>query len=494
MKSERAVRAGTVGLALCAVLLTGCLKSREMRAVEAAADAMGGKDKIQSLRTVEIQGEGENGNLGQNFTPATPLTTWKVTNFRQIFDFDNKRMRISQIRTAQFAFAGENPLTQVVSLDHDVAWNKTGDQESSRLSDQATRDRQADSLHNPVAALKAALEKGAVVSRFRNEGNQDLVDVATASGHTFTLGLDRGTHLPASVMTVTDQPNLGDVEIATAFSDYADVNGLKLPMRITSKIDQWPRSDLRVSRYVLNPDASDLAASNAMKAEAPATAVPLEEVTTEEAGKGIWLLGGAGNHHSVVFEFGDHLTLFELPESEARAKAVIDRAHSLKFGKPLTEVIISHHHFDHSAGLRLAVEQGLTIITQRGNIPFFKDLIARKHTLVPDQLAKSLSTQRTQFKPVDDELVLKDDTMELDLYHVKDNSHCDTLLMGWVPRDSSLVQADLYDSGWVTQPWADNLQKNVDLRKLKPLKDIPVHGKAEPWTDVLATLKAKSKS
>ncbi len=121
-------------------------------------------------------------------------------------------------------------------------------------------------------------------------------------------------------------------------------------------------------------------------------------------------MNGDGNHHSVVIEFSDHLTLFEVPTSEARAKAVIEEARSLAFGKPLTEVIVSHHHFDHSAGIRTAAAEGLAIITQQGNLAFFKDLLARPHTIVPDELAMSLAPPPVQIKVVDDEVTLKDDS------------------------------------------------------------------------------------
>src|SRR5262249_56057025 len=96
-------------------------------------------------------------------------------------------------------------------------------------------------------------------------------------------------------------------------------------------------------------------------------APPPQVVTAEPMGKGIWWLAGSGNHRSVVFEFDDHLVLYEAPLNETRSKAVIDKARTLS-PKPLTHVIISHLHFDHSGGLRVAVAEGLTIITYKENI------------------------------------------------------------------------------------------------------------------------------
>src|SRR5437764_1347733 len=100
-------------------------------------------------------------------------------------------------------------------------------------------------------------------------------------------------------------------------------------------------------------------------------------------------------------------------------------------------------------------------------------------------------SRSNRIKPVDDSLVLKDDAMEVDLYHVTNNSHADTLLMGWVPAEHILVQADLYDSGWQRYPWAGNLRENVEFRKLKVEKDVPIHGAVESFADVLKTMQLK---
>lgn len=469
--------------------------------MRAAAEAMGGVDRVQAVKTVVIEGEGSAPNLGQNVTPDGDLPVWKVTDFKRSIDFTHgsigsARMREQQVRTAQFLFALATTQRQNQGLDGAVAYNIGGTGNAVRASDAAAQDRRRQLLHHPLTLVRAALEPDAKLTNFRQEGGMNLLDITLAQGGTFTLAIDGSTHLPAKVTSMSYDPNLGDVAIATAFSDYQETGGLKLPMRVTTRIDKYPQFDLQVSKYTIDADVGDLAAPDAVKSAAPPVPGP-QVVTAQQVAQGIWWLAGSGNHRSIVFEFADHLTLFEVPVNEARSLAVIEKARSLS-SKPLTTVIVSHHHFDHSGGLRAAVSQGLTIITYRGNVEFFQELVARKHTIVPDALAKhdalAKNPQPLKIVPVDDQMTLKDSSMEVRLYHVKDNPREGTLLMAYVPRDRILVQADLYDSGWLQHPWADNFAWNLRERGLQVDKDVPVHGEIQTYAEVLKTIQAtKSK-
>jgi len=459
----------------------------ERKIIDDAATALGGADKIRALKTLLIDGSGTAPNAGQNRMPDDELPIWKVTEYTRAIELANRRTRVRQRREAQFLFAGATTQQQIQGLDGDVAYNATPEGAMTRVGDAAARDRRLELLQHPITIVRAALDPGAKLTNVRAEKNDDLLDITTAKGDAVTLAVDRATHLPARVTYMSDNANMGDVAMVTTFADYEEVSGVKLPRRLTTMMDKYLQFDLQVSKNTLDVDVADLSAPASVKASA-APAPPPVVVTAEPVAKGIWWLAGSGNHRSIVFEFDDHLVLYEAPLNEARSKAVIDKARTLS-AKPLTTAIVSHHHFDHSGGLRVAVAEGLTIVTHRDNEAFFKDLLARPHTIVPDALQKNPKPAMFQF--VDDQLTLKDKSMEVQLYHLLDNPREGTNLFAYVPRERMLVQADLYDATWQQHPWGENVLANVERRKLKVDRDVPVHGVIEPYAQMVKTIKSK---
>ena len=245
---------------------------------------------------------------------------WKVNEHSRTIDLANNRTRVRQLREAQFQFAGATVQRVTQGLDGDVAYNVAPDGTMTRAGDAAVRDRRVELLHHPITAVRAAMDPAAKLANPRTEGNEQLVDITTAKGDALTLAIDQSTHLPSRVLSMGANANMGDVAIVTTFSDYEDVDGVKLPRKLTTMMDKYLQFDLQVAKNTVGGDVADLAAP-ASVTSAPAPTPPPVVVTVEEVAKGIWWLAGSGNHRSIVFEFDDHLVLYEAPVNEARTES-----------------------------------------------------------------------------------------------------------------------------------------------------------------------------
>lgn len=462
------------------LVLAGCAQpTPEQRFINDAADALGGRNRIQAVKTLTIEGEGTNYNLGQDMKPDAATQQFAVTGYKRQIDVANTRQRVEQTRMPKFAyFQGPQPQKQIQGLDDTVAFNVNAAGAATRLGPAAELDRRHDLYHHPLKLVRATMDPKATVSNVRQIGTVRQADITTANGAKVTMTID-AAGVPLSISSRAYNANLGDVVITTTFGEYQDVSGLELPAQFTGKVDDFTTWEIHASNQTVDAEVGDLAAPASASGPAPAPAPP--NVTAEPIGKGVWLLAGQ-SHHSVLVEFSDHLMLIEAPQSEARTLAVIAKAKQTVPGKPLQQLVTTHHHFDHTAGLRAAIAEGMTVITQSGNRAWVEAMARRPHTLQADVLSKK--EQRLIVETVDAEREYKDHTMTVMLYHVEGNPHSDTMLMAYIPRDQLLVEVDAFSPGSAVNPYAANLFENIQKRKLRVDRIVPLHGAIAPMAEL----------
>jgi len=461
---------------LTAGLLTACSQATpEQQIVNDAAEALGGADRIRAVKTLVAEGDGTQYNLGQDVTPDASGQTFTVIGYRRAIDVAGGRARTEMTRRPNFTFfQGPQPQKLVNGIDGATAYNVAASGAVTRAPAAVATDRGAEFLRHPITAVRAALDPMATVSNAHTMNNQSMVDVTTATGVSFMLAIDPTTKLPTQVITRLDNTNLGDVAVSTSFAEYQDVGGLQLPVRLTTKVDDFTTEEIEVAKQAADAEAGDLAApAEAQKATPPAPPT----VAVEELARGIWYLAG-GSHHSVLVEFGDHMTLIEAPQSDARSLAVIARAREVNPKKPLTELVNSHHHFDHSGGIRAAIAEGLTIITHQGNVALFENMAKRAHTVVPDALAKN--PKPAMIKGISEDTTLSDGTMTVQLLPYS-GPHTETMLVAYFPRERVLVEADVYNPGGQVFMFAAPLLEELKKRNLRIDRIVPLHAKPAPW-------------
>jgi hypothetical protein len=438
-------------------------QSPAARLLDEVASAMGGRERLQRVETLVYTGFGQDAyqDGGGNITAEVNVPPkWRaIADAQRSIDLKARRALLQQRRAPMFPFAAPFGLN----------WNRGSAPQGA-----------ADLLDHPLPAVLAALDPAAKLGAVSVEEGLSVLQITTAEGTALLMAVDPVTHLPAWTRRVIPHPNLGDVALTAYFSGYTPHDGVLLPYGLMNRID-WRRQVtlmFQVDSYRLNVAPAQMPAFLAAPASlasgaAPALTAALDVAVTPLA-RGAWDVRVGNNNGGPVIEFADHLVMFEANGSAAATLARIDAANRLVAGKQVTQLIVSHHHFDHTAGLRAAVSRGLSVISHRGNEAIFREMINRPAILNPDDLARN--PHPLVFTPVDERLVLEDKTQRLEIYHVLGHSHMANAVFAYLPAARIMMEGDLGDAEWTWHWWASALNTNIKAYGIDPRLNVAVHG------------------
>lgn len=455
-------RMRTVLLAAGALLLSPPLAAQT---IEDIAKALG----AAQVETIEITGSGFFFALGQNVRPGVAWPRANLTRYTRIVDYNKGGISIDFTITQ-----GEN-LPRGGGGRPFMGFQR---RDSGGLSDQAwimaypagtaTQTGVAQAQHDlwttPHGLVRAA-----------------LADKAAMDGRTFTVTragrFKARAHVNAhnlidKVESWLPNPVLGDMALVTEYGDYKAFGAAMVPTRIAQSAGGFP---------VLAMGITDVKV-NAGGVTPPAAIQPAAiNVQIDQAAPGVWFVHG-GTHHSVVVEMKDHLILFEAPLGDARTNAVIDTVKRSLPAKPIRYAVNTHHHFDHSGGVRAAAAAGITIVTHAIHKPFFEAAYQNPHTFAPDALARS--GKKATFMTLTDKRVFSDGARTFELHRLKDNLHNEGLIVGYLPKEKILMVADAFSprapivkTPEQLNPFTTNLWDQIVALKLKVKTVLPIHGR-----------------
>jgi glyoxylase-like metal-dependent hydrolase (beta-lactamase superfamily II) len=272
-----------------------------------------------------------------------------------------------------------------------------------------------------------------------------------------------------------------------SYSTYQDFGGMMFPRIIEQTTGGFPSLTLTVDGIKPNAPANVTVPEPVRQA-----ANVYSRVATQMVADGVWYVTGT-THHSVVIEMKDHVIVAEAPQNEERALAVLAEARKLVANKPIRYVINTHHHYDHSGGLRAFAAEGVTVVTSEVNRPFFEWALSAPATVNPDRLAKA--RKKAMVEGVGDKRVLTDGARTVEIHHMAGNLHHDGMLMAYLPKEKLLVQADAFsplpaNAKYPTppSPFTVNLADNVTRLGLTVAQHLPIHGRLVPMAELVKAI------
>ncbi|MBA3889091.1 MAG: MBL fold metallo-hydrolase [Gemmatimonadaceae bacterium] len=291
----------------------------------------------------------------------------------------------------------------------------------------------------------------------------------SASQQRISIEVDAGTMLPTAS---TVGPNRFE------FSDYRQVDGVRVAHKrtqITSGLqtnvltvvgmDVTPR--LEAGRFALPPGYVDAPAAGAPRAV--------------RIGEGVYRLDGMPGGYHAAFVVGEEgVQVIEAPLNAQFSAAALQVIAETAPGKPVTHVMITHHHSDHVGGLGPYVARGARVVVHRG----LGEAIRQQ---LPDSLRGV-----AQIIPAVAGWRLGNGTSRIVALPVP-NEHADGNIAWWMPGSGVLVQGDLLyvpERGPVPAafPVTAALQRALDDARISPRLIVGIHGRTATPSDLAESL------
>jgi len=463
----------------CAFALLSCATgpSKEQQLVSKAVGALGGAQAIADIRTISYKGNQKQWEPEQSDVPGGEM---RFANEAQIEGMADVQARVSRTDWVKnFAYPAPRTFTYSEIVTADAGYVIGVD----------SNGRNAESMKANPPAHSMSGYRLATSQREGRRGNisslllamlfnpEQVTPAADIQGHPavsyqgLIVAFDPQTGLPARVRSLDYDNVWGDVNWDLVLSDWKQVGPIKVAMNRKVELNGRVVTDFTFTDLKFNQalDAKRLAIPPEVRAGAakPATGnVPYQWVIRrqyigtyldsdnvsydtkgspglrlQEIAPGVNHVVG-GSHNSMIVEMSDFLVIFDAPVTDGQSAWVMKTVKEKFPGKPVRWVVLTHHHMDHTGGVRAMLGDGGTLVVGAPARAHFQKVLAAPMTRNPDLSPRSFAA--IQIMEVTQSHVITDSRGRQVMMYVMDNPHAKGMMMGWVP-DAKL--------GYVTDIW-----------------------------------------
>src|SRR3954468_23013141 len=518
LRRRRLVTAAALALpvALYAAPTAGAqTRSNTSRTVAQALSALGGRSAVTNLRGFRLQTTGRAFILDEALNPGDAPTL--ASNFTQTLFYERSasgtRLRADNVRTS---LGTARRITEVVSgrLGYLSGIDSNGGPTATTAmtSDRWAAVRREQRLLTPQLILRDVARRPSLVTSF---------PTTTLRGRTHRVLLVRDTPVPVRLYV---DPRTGTIDrLTTGDHDYqrrdvrivVDYSGwrfsgsgssrLRFPRTVSMKLDgvtipTETRSSVQVNpapsaarfRFPSGVNArfdSDLAARGARTTEWLMSFAqfgfpkdgPADTIVPRTVAPGSTLNQGIANN-SMIIEQSNGIVVAEAALNDVRAEALIAYIRRTYPGKPIRFATASHHHADHSGGVRPFAALGTTIVVHQAAAGLFQGILSSRNSqLLPDRLDGSSVNATIRTVPDGGSVQLADPQRPVFVLPEK-TTHATTTILVWVPTEGVLfVNGDTYTPGGPFGPGARSLEQTIEGYGLNPKFLAGGHGTVVPY-------------
>ena len=441
-----------------------------LRILDASVTAFGGSAGLQAARRFRVVQSGLRYQLFQNDDPEQPFDGWKLSRTAAV-DLDAGRL-FGEYRVAK-------PASSYVWWTREFIESNSGwELIMTKKWAVPMSEPGVESMRDFVRLLPQSLliEAMAAGPSLRAMGT-DLVDgrVQDVIGfQRLALYFDRETHLLTKYESLYVRNTVGDAVNETRFSDYRRQGGFPVPGRLVQYNAGFLATDAKYDSVEL--DRPPVAADFEIPKDFARLKVFDAKPELSQLAPDVYLVHGLqGGFNTMFVAFKDFIVAVEAPEENVfagiseQAIAMIQKAVP---GKPIRYLVQTHHHGDHSSGVRAYIAEGTTVITTAGNKAYLERVAAAPYRMKPDALARS--PKPVQIEILNKKRVIGDGDRTIELYEVGP-LHTREMVIAYLPQEKILFQSDLFNP--ITAGGAEPIEHDAPFHGVYDENPAQLHAK-----------------
>jgi glyoxylase-like metal-dependent hydrolase (beta-lactamase superfamily II) len=436
--------------------------------VKLGVEAQGGADALRAIKTLVSKGEAKHWEPGQSYSVNGESRFLGDSAFTVTVDYNAPvRVRFDWDRDMKYPAVEKLKYSEIFYPTFGAVIDDKGAIKPMSGVRFAAENRER-GRGSPMLLLRA-LDNPQSVSAIEDQklGNKTLpAAVFTQGSDRYVIIFDPGTHLPAAVR-VRDADNIwGDQNYDLVLGDWKTVNGVKMAAQRATFLGDMEISRMNYKDMAANTTipANTFEVPEAVKAafKTATGPVPNQWVMRRiflgrftdsdkiyfgddgsfklvELAPNVQMVQGGGANNLIV-NTKDGIVVVDAPTDEGQSKWVIDAAKAKYPGKPIKTLVLTHHHMDHTGGMRAFVAEGANIIVPAQDKAYFEQAAKRPHTV--DNDAQQKANKPVSVEGVADTKSIKDDQEEITLLNIP-NPHVDGMFLVHLPKENILWVTDL---------------------------------------------------
>jgi hypothetical protein len=473
--------------------------------VRDALIAMGGEEKLRSLKSLRYEGIGHIYSVEQSERPEGP---W-IVNYVQIAeskDLVKQKVRTStQMRNSQIPdWIGT---TQIVA-DGVASAERGGKYFPVPLLqvDSAIQNMSLAPERILINALGAADLQ--VAEEVEIHGQRQKVVKFTWSQLPVTIFLNAQTNLPTAVETINSSPYdhfwkvWGDYPSRTYYTYWTlETGGIRYPHQWDVERINLPYSSFTISKIQLNTPIEDkeffIPEETRSKVGTLPKPVKIDEIPlglpnrpAREIAPGVIKLPGRWDVAYVKQK--DGIVIIEAPISSGYSAKVLKEAKRRFPNEKIKGVITTSDAFPHIGGIRQYVAEAIPVYALDLNRPIVERLLAARHTSEPDLL--QTKPRKPDLKIISRKTTIGDGANRLELYPIRSETG-ERMLMIYFPEHKLLYGSDLVQKslkgGFFMPQYLSEIVQAAERNNLSVDHVFAMHTDLTPWSELINAIKTQ---